>query len=250
MQMKSRRTEYEQVVQTLGERMKAARELCGFSQIQAAKLLGYANSSKLAKIEGEIDSVPLWLIPRAAEVYQVSIDFLFGVSDCWQRDPLAAQEQHVGHWLEARWQEVKDVQDDAFKALHAKQAELSAAVDRTLRRSKENLECLDHVRKHNKAFDDLRGGAKLLRLLAETAEDAMGLGFELEKLRTLSEAERVIGDVLENPRHPVNDWKHPAYEETKSAFAQLNQNVAESRARLGFEQGLVFEKIDKNIKSA
>jgi transcriptional regulator with XRE-family HTH domain len=226
-----------QLVKTFGERMSQARELCGYSQLKAAKLLGYSNSSKLAKIEGATDtnSVPLWLIPKAAEVYQVSIDYLFGVADAWDRDPVVAQEQCVEKWLEDRWQEVKDVQDDAFKALHDKHAELTGLITRTLRRSKENFECVEQVRRNNREFDDLRGGAKLLRLLAETAEDAMGLGFELEKLRTLSEAERLMGDILESQRHPVNDWKHPDHEPAKTAFEQLNQTVAESRARLGVE---------------
>jgi transcriptional regulator with XRE-family HTH domain len=233
----SQGTKQAEIVKTFGARMVQARELCGFSQKKAAKLLGYGNSSKLAKIEGATDtnSVPLWLIPKAAEVYQVSIDFLFGVSECWQREPIAAQEQQVGQWLEARWQEVRDAQDCAFKALHDKQTELSDSIERTLRRSKENLECLDHVRKHNKAFDDLRGGAKLLRLLAETAEDAMGLGFELEKLRTLAEAERLVGDVLENPRHPANDWKHPDHQLAKQALDELKSNINESRAQLSVE---------------
>jgi transcriptional regulator with XRE-family HTH domain len=245
----AKRIDQAHVVKTIGERLRAARELCGYSQQKAAKLLGYSNSSKLAKIEAASDtnSVPLWLIPKAAEVYQVSIDFLFGVSECWQRDPVAAQEQQIGQWLEAHWREVKDAQDQAFKALHDQQAELSAAVDRTLRRSKENLQQVERVRQNNKAFDDLRGGAKLLRLLAETTEDAMGLDYELKKLRTLSEAERLIGDILENPRHPANDRKHPEHEQAKAAFEQLNQNVSESRVRRGIEQGSAFEKIDKNI---
>jgi transcriptional regulator with XRE-family HTH domain len=227
-----------QLVKTFGERMIKARELCGYSQQRAAELLGYANSSKLAKIEGATDtnSVPLWLIPKAAEVYQVSVDFLFGVSECWQRDPIAAQEQQVGQWLEARWQQVQETQDGAFKALHAKQSELSESIDRTQRRSKENLECLDHVRKHNKAFDDLRGGAKLLRLLAETAEDAMGLDYELEKLRTLSEAEQAVYDTLKNPRHPAIDRKHPDHQSAKQALDELKSNIDASRARLGVEQ--------------
>jgi transcriptional regulator with XRE-family HTH domain len=226
-----------QLVKTFGERMSQARELCGYSQLKAAKLLGYSNSSKLAKIEAASDtnSVPLWLIPKAAEVYGVSIDFLFGVSDVWDRDPVIAQEQHIGQWLEARWQQMKESQDNALKALHDKHAELTGLITRTLRRSKENLECVEQVRQNNKVFADLRGGAKLLRLLAETAEDAMGLGFELEKLRTLSDAERLIGDILESPRHPANDRKHPAHEQAKTAFEQLNQTVTESRARLGVE---------------
>lgn len=235
MQMREAlRSEQAQIVKTLGERMLAARELNGFSQQQAAELFGYANSSKLAKIEAASDtnSVPLWLIPKAAEVYQVSIDYLFGVSDCWDREPVAAQEQKIGQWLEDRWQEVKDVQDHAFKALHDKQAELSAAIDRTLRRSKDNLECVEQVRKMNGEFDHLRGGAKLLRLLAETAEEAMGLDYELKKLRTLSEAEQAVDDILKDPRHPAVDPKHPEHEQAKRALEQLNQNMAESRDRL------------------
>lgn len=227
-------TRQTEIVKTFGARMVKARELCGYSQKKAAKLLGYRNSSKLAKIEGATDtnSVPLWLIPKAAEVYEVSIDFLFGVSDCWQRDPMAAQEQQVGQWLEDRWQQVQAAQDSAFKSLHAKQAKLSAAVDRSLRRSKENLECVERVRQSNKAFDDLRGGAKLLRLLAETAEDAMGLGFELEKLRTLAEAERVMSDILEDHHHPLHDIRHPAHEQAKHAFNELKSSIDDSRARL------------------
>jgi transcriptional regulator with XRE-family HTH domain len=233
-------TRQTEIVKTFGARMVKARELCGYSQKKAAKLLGYRNSSKLAKIEAASDtnSVPLWLIPKAAEVYEVSIDYLFGVSACWQREPIAAQEQQVGQWLEARWQQLKEAQDGAFKALHDKQAELSESIDRTLRRSKENLECVERVRQSNKAFDDLRGGAKLLRLLAETAEDAMGLGFELEKLRTLAEAERVIGDVLENPRHPANDRKHPDHQSAKQALDELKSNVDASRARIEDQRSL------------
>ncbi|MBF6649521.1 helix-turn-helix domain-containing protein [Methylobacter sp. BlB1] len=227
MQIKSRRNEYEQIVKTLGERMKAARELCGFSQIQAASLLGYANSSKLAKVEGSIDAVPLWLIPKAAEVYRVSIDFLFGVSDCWQRDPTAAQEQHVEKWLEAHWEQAQNAQDSAIQTLHDKQVELKEAIDRTLRRSKENFECVKHVRQNNKVFDSLRGGAKLLRVLAETAEEAMGLDYELRKLR---EAELVIDEVLQDPRHPVNDRNHLDHCQAKKALDELKSKADQSRA--------------------
>jgi transcriptional regulator with XRE-family HTH domain len=233
----ARRIDQSQVVKTFGQRMTQARELCGYSQLKAAKLLGYSNSSKLAKIEAASDtnSVPLWLIPKAAEVYQVSIDYLFGVSDCWQRDPVAAQEQYVEKWLETHWKQVQDAQDSAIKALHAKQTELSTVIDRTLRRSKDNLECVEQVRKMNGEFDHLRGGAKLLRLLAETAEEAMGLDYELKKLRTLSEAEQAVDDILKDPRHPTNDRKHPEHEQAKQAFDALKSNVDESRAQLGVE---------------
>ncbi|MBL1266145.1 hypothetical protein, partial [Candidatus Methylomicrobium oryzae] len=112
------------------------------------------------------------------------------------------------------------------------------SVDRTLRRSKENLQQIDQVRRNNRAFDDLRGGAKLLRLLAETAEDAMGLSYELNKIRALSEAEQAIDDTLKNLHHPLHDRKHPEHEQAKQAFDALKSNIDESRVRLEEQRSL------------
>lgn len=246
--MKFRRSEYVQVVKTLGERMRAAREICGFSQQKAAHLLGYANSSKLAKIEGSIDSVPLWLIPKAAEVYGVSIDFLFGISDEWERDPVFSQERQIGKWLVDHWQQAQVAQNHAFKALHAKQAELSEAIVRTNRRAKENLEQVERVRELNPAFDELKGGAKLLRLLIETAEEAMGLSYELNNIRSLDQAERLMDDISGNPRHPVNDPKHQDYQPAKQALDELKSKIDESRVRLGVERCSKNEKLETTIK--
>lgn len=71
------------LVRIVGERMRQARELCNLSQSAAAKLLGYRNSSKLSKVEGATDtnSVPLWLLPRAAKLYGVTVGFLLGVEE-------------------------------------------------------------------------------------------------------------------------------------------------------------------------
>jgi transcriptional regulator with XRE-family HTH domain len=247
-----KRDDQAQIVKTFGDRMIQARELCGISQQRAAELLGYANSSKLAKIEAASDtnSVPLWLIPKAAEIFGVSVDFLFGVSDDWDRDPIKSQERQVGQWLEAHWKRAQEAQADAFKALHAKQVELSEAIARTKARAKENLQQVERVRELNPEFDELKGGAKLLRLLTETAEEAMGLGYELNKLRALSEAEQVIDDVLSDHHHPAIDRKHPDHQSAKQALDELKSNIDESRASLGVERGSAFEKIEKNIKWA
>ncbi len=55
------------LVRTIGERLRVARELNNLSQSEAARRLGYANPSKLSKIEAAADtnSVPLWLIHAA-----------------------------------------------------------------------------------------------------------------------------------------------------------------------------------------
>ena len=65
------------------KRQRQARELCNLSQSVAAKRLGYLTSAKLSKVEAAADtnSVPLWLIHRAASIYDVSTEFLFGFTD-------------------------------------------------------------------------------------------------------------------------------------------------------------------------
>lgn len=59
----------------VGERLRAARLAAGMSQLQAAQRIGYANSTKLSKIESGKHSsqIPMWALKRAAEVYGVSL---------------------------------------------------------------------------------------------------------------------------------------------------------------------------------
>jgi hypothetical protein len=63
------------------ERMYKARvDINGWSQLHASKMLGFSNSSPLAKIEmGEAFSRTMPAI--AARVYKVSTDYLLGISD-------------------------------------------------------------------------------------------------------------------------------------------------------------------------
>jgi len=96
-----RRHEQTAVVRTIGERLRQARELCNMSQQMAAERLGYANSSKLAKVENASDtnSVPLWLLARAAKLYDVSADFLLGLSDDWEKDINARDTAAIHRFL-------------------------------------------------------------------------------------------------------------------------------------------------------
>lgn len=191
----SLKAEQIQVVRTFGGRMREARELCGYSQIKAAKLLGYQNSSKLAKIEGATDtnSIPLWIITKSSRVFDVSVDFLFGMvgGDDWERDPIVSQQRHIGGWLHDVWDKAKIAEVNAIRMLHNKLITVERVASRLTVRSQENLDMLKKVQELNPGvFDELKGGAKLLRLLTETAEDAMGLSHELKRFKCAEDAAR------------------------------------------------------------
>ena len=159
----STRIEQAAVVKTIGARMREARELCNMSQSAAARRLGYSNPSKLSKVEGATDtnSVPLWLIVRAASVYEVSIDYLFGCSDDWEAGSRMTQERDVSGWMfdifsgeVKKWmKEVRTINDRIECQTKAVVSLLSAIedVDAAMKRFVEI----------NPSFDDMRGGATL-----------------------------------------------------------------------------------------
>jgi len=178
-----RRIDQAEVVRTFGKRMREARELCSLSQQEAAKRLGYANSSKLAKVEGATDtvSVPFWLIPKAAQIYDVSVDFLFGFTDDWERDPIVSQQRQVGHWLFEHWERARNAEVNAIRVLCNRLATVEKAVAHAMTRSVDFKTLLDRFREINPEFDDMKMGAKLLRFAIETVEESHGITAELKR---------------------------------------------------------------------
>jgi transcriptional regulator with XRE-family HTH domain len=162
------------IVRTIGQRLREARELCNMSQLMAAERLGYSNSSKLAKVENSSDtcSVPLWLIVRAAKLYDVSVDFLFGLSDDWESDPAARNANAIHHFLlEARAREAaREIEalrrfGSRLDLIETATVELSDAMDWL-------FAVIIRFWELNKAeFEDMKGGATLVKAL-EKAEAA------------------------------------------------------------------------------
>ena len=78
----------------VGERLQIARDQAGLSQLNAAKQIGYSNSTKLSKIEtGRPSSqVPMWVLKRAAQVYDVSLDYIFNLGEGFNAEGVRTQE--------------------------------------------------------------------------------------------------------------------------------------------------------------
>lgn len=162
------------LVKTIGERLKDARELCNLSQQSAAQKLGYRNSSKLAKVERATDtnSVPLWLIMRAAKLYEVSVDYLFGLNEDWEKSARLTIERQTGLWLHEQWEILRRRDLAVLQSLYARTEILDGVVAEQLMLTKELKEALNSFRYLNPDFDDYRGGNRLVSV-SEKIQDAI-----------------------------------------------------------------------------
>ncbi|MCM1128969.1 MAG: helix-turn-helix domain-containing protein [Alistipes senegalensis] len=170
----------------IGSRMREARELCNLSQIAAAKRFGYANSSKLAKVEKATDtkSVPLWLIIRASEVYEVSIDFLFGIMDDWETGARMMQEREVSTWLFDAFDTARQRDMETLKKLHDRLQAMSEYTNHMIQANENVSAALDMFIEMNKGFDDYPGGARLVRSIRLITDATKLAKLKLDRFKT------------------------------------------------------------------
>lgn len=94
--------EKQRLAKVIGQRFERARCLNQMTQEFAAAQLGYSNGSRLSKIEQARSTVnvPVYIVRRAARLYDVSTDFLLGESDDWEPETPRGSNQFVVELLE------------------------------------------------------------------------------------------------------------------------------------------------------
>jgi len=146
----------------IGLRMRESRDMVGMSQQDAAKRFGYSNSSKLAKIEnGQSSAIPLWVIRKAALAYDVSIDFLFGVTGTMERDDVshaALREMNAFLYAEFDRRHAQDVA--ATAALQQRVATIEEMLVLTEMQLRQLRESHDYVAA-TPEWQEVRGGNRL-----------------------------------------------------------------------------------------
>lgn len=117
------------LIQAIGRRMADARMLCGYTQTKAAHLLGI-KPIMLGKLEAGVNVkyVPLSLVHRAARLYDISLDFIFGESEDWELAPEVQAERSFGVGIHAWHQQQLSSLAFKFSAQHRKQQVLVKAV--------------------------------------------------------------------------------------------------------------------------
>lgn len=176
--------EQSDLAKKVGERFREARELVPMTQLSAAEKLGFSNSSKLAKIENGMDTstVHFYTIWKAAQLYNVSVDFLYGLSDDWERDPIVYQERQIGAWLHEQTVRAVSREINMTRILANRLSVVEKAVVSGLSDISTLVSVIDDFAK-NDGFEDMRWGAKLLRIAAETSEQMLGLSSELKRYK-------------------------------------------------------------------
>jgi len=179
------RQEQAAAVKTIGARMRQARELCNLSQSAAAKRLGYQNPSKLSKVELATDtnSVPLWLIVRAARVYEVSVDFLFGATDDWEVGARMTQERETSAWMFDAWEKARQRDMETLKRLHDRVQTLTEAVAVMLAASEESALALTRFAELNPEFEEMRAGSRLVSAVERASDSAKAAKTKMERFR-------------------------------------------------------------------
>lgn len=180
------------MAQQIGARLREAREMQGMSQTRAALLLGYQNSSRLAKLEAGIDcgkpsrQIPLWLLRKASMIYQVSLDYLFGTTETMEpsndEERNQVQQEMIllmrEEWERQRWRDmlvVRAMQErvDAIERMIVMMTEQAEQAEEAMARMQEL---------NPELWEELAGGARLERTVRATAASVRTAAERLARL--------------------------------------------------------------------
>lgn len=192
----TRRQDQIAVIRCFGERMQRAREYAGYSLNEAAELFGYANSSKLSKIENASDtiSIPLWIVPRATDLYKTTVSFLFGYTEVLDQPADQLAERQLGATLytvaSTQGEFSLDQQAKAIQIIAGRVAVQERATTAALATAQSLANLVQQI-PEQAISPSWRN--RLLQLAIETAEQAAGIDQQLQQLHPIEETNRQVG---------------------------------------------------------
>lgn len=176
-------SEQVEAVKRLAERLKAARELNGWTLREAAKRFNYANIGVLSRIETarHITTIPMWFVPAAAKVYNVTTDWLHGLVEDWDVDPRVRLDATATDWLQHYMEQARMRDMAGVRLLHDHLNEVSKGLQTNCQSITAVSEALSAFQRANLDFDDMRGGATLYRRITEAQESATAVEAGLQR---------------------------------------------------------------------
>ncbi|MDO9271373.1 MAG: hypothetical protein Q7T96_19900 [Methylobacter sp.] len=169
--------------------MAEARRICGLTITESAALIGVAQADlKRIEFSTGIFKLPLWVIKRATEIYSVPFDYLCGLIDDFDlADPevfhgrnffAALQRQEYENFAKLAAEQIR--QNDQLKAL-------SSSVCSAIVAQQYVSEVLAGFIRLNQGFNDMPGGARVLRQVKMAENLTQQATAALAKYRCLPE---------------------------------------------------------------
>jgi len=177
------------ISRVIGAKLMEARELCGLLIEDAAKLLGIGKS-ELFRIERSRDltTIPNWLIRKAAIVYDIGIDFLYGLqADDWEANEpkLRLERDTFSEMFQVTLDQVAKTEneqrklDNKITALANTVAALPVAVKAV------DDSFMEDFWQRNPGFDEMLGGATFIKHLDAALKIAAECNAEMVRFKAI-----------------------------------------------------------------
>ncbi|MGF6904651.1 helix-turn-helix domain-containing protein [Paraburkholderia sp. GAS348] len=175
--------------ETIRVNLIRARITAGLTAVQAAEAMGYANSTQLSLIETRKRPVPdgTVFLTSAARAYGVSVDYLIGLSPLMEPDGKVLRERAVLREMASVAHGIAATLADAMMR-HADRSYPLAREYENLLAKVERADAALTVMRERFGFDDVQGGAPLLRAMEEMAVAAEPLRAKLRQFCTIESA--------------------------------------------------------------
>ena len=178
-----------------GLRMIEAREIARLTQAQAAEQLGYSQAVQLSNWENGNRTPPLQVVIACAELYGTTTDFLCGLADDSDRDPVAGMTRWMATSIKAdamrMFREIVAVNVDLMRKVMPSTAEGQRLAAATLEIGK----AFATMRALNPKFDhSIRGGNTVAQKVeaavttAQAYQATMARAVRLMKIKSMRDA--------------------------------------------------------------
>ena len=185
------------VIRTISDRLREAREeLCGLTQTEAATLLDVP-VLKLRRYESGQDFKTFedWFLLRASLAYDVSMDWLFGASDDWERCSRMHKERRTSlfmfHHAERRHRE----QMEHLKRLYDQQDAAEKVLRELVEANKAVLQASERIMA-TPGFENMRGSAPVAAAHQRLEKSIRQAEATLERIRRGIDFHRISDDDL------------------------------------------------------
>lgn len=180
------RSRQDQVLLTkeMGARLRESRDMAGFNQKDAAKRLGYQNSSKLNKIEkGQGANIQLLVLREAAILYDVSLDYLFGITATMERDDVShAAFRELSAFMYANFDK-RHAQDVAtMMALVDRMVEIEKTMVLGEMQAEQLIDAFKYISKLPE-WQDMRGGNRLENAIDRLSHTVITSGRKFKNIK-------------------------------------------------------------------